>query len=288
MKIFQKGFHYSQDGPGNRLVLHLQGCNMSCPWCSNPEGLELTGTLIVDEGWLYDGLCPYGAVKTHSVNRNLCVSCKDRVCVSEHRGKGIRLSCENYGEDELMEFILSSRTLYYGGGGVTFTGGEATLQFKELFFLLKALKKYGIDTALESNATHENLSELFPYIDHLILDCKLINPDKHKKMTGLSNKTVLENISKAAFYHKDLHIRIPMIGGVNNSAEEMDDFIHFFHSLKQKNVSYEILRYHELGKDKWRSCGFVYSMDERAAVNIDEVHEFKRRLQEAGFHYRRT
>lgn len=41
--LFQKGFHYNQDGPGNRLIYHLQGCNMRCPWCSNPEGLSFTG-----------------------------------------------------------------------------------------------------------------------------------------------------------------------------------------------------------------------------------------------------
>ena len=43
MRIFQKGFNYSQDGPGNRLVYHLQGCNLNCPWCANPEGLALHG-----------------------------------------------------------------------------------------------------------------------------------------------------------------------------------------------------------------------------------------------------
>ena len=43
MRIFQKGFNYSQDGPGNRLVYHLQGCNLSCPWCANPEGLAFCG-----------------------------------------------------------------------------------------------------------------------------------------------------------------------------------------------------------------------------------------------------
>lgn len=43
IRIFQKGFNFSQDGPGNRLVYHLQGCNLRCPWCSNPEGLSLAG-----------------------------------------------------------------------------------------------------------------------------------------------------------------------------------------------------------------------------------------------------
>lgn len=38
---FQRGFNYSQDGPGNRLVYHLCGCNLQCPWCSNPEGMQL-------------------------------------------------------------------------------------------------------------------------------------------------------------------------------------------------------------------------------------------------------
>ena len=43
VRIFQKGFNYSQDGPGNRLVYHLQGCNLRCPWCANPEGLATSG-----------------------------------------------------------------------------------------------------------------------------------------------------------------------------------------------------------------------------------------------------
>lgn len=52
IRIFQKGFNFSQDGPGNRLVYHLQGCNLRCPWCSNPEGLGVSG----GEPWTTEAL----------------------------------------------------------------------------------------------------------------------------------------------------------------------------------------------------------------------------------------
>ena len=63
LKVFQKGFNYSQDGRGNRLVWHLQGCNMHCPWCANPEGMPPEGVLMTDPEQLAVSCCPRGAVK---------------------------------------------------------------------------------------------------------------------------------------------------------------------------------------------------------------------------------
>jgi pyruvate formate lyase activating enzyme len=37
MHLFKKGFSFAVDGPGNRLVYHMRGCNFRCPWCANPE-----------------------------------------------------------------------------------------------------------------------------------------------------------------------------------------------------------------------------------------------------------
>ena len=48
MLIFQKGFNYSQDGPGNRLIYHSQGCNFACKWCSNPESMPLRNDKALD------------------------------------------------------------------------------------------------------------------------------------------------------------------------------------------------------------------------------------------------
>ncbi len=158
LKIFQKGFNYSQDGQGNRLVYHLQGCNMSCKWCANPEGMKMEGVICTDQDWLTDGLCPKGAVKEGVLDRGLCNGCRDRQCLSpKHRSKGIRLSYEEKTVDEVYEEIIRSSPMFYDGGGVTFTGGEATMQFEPLKELLIRLKEAGIHTALETNGSHPRL-----------------------------------------------------------------------------------------------------------------------------------
>ena len=104
LKIFQKGFNYSQDGQGNRLVYHLQGCNMKCRWCANPEGMPVGGAMI------------------------------------REKDKSPGLSYKEYPIDEVFEEILSCKPMFFDGGGVTFSGGEATIQFGALKELLKRLK----------------------------------------------------------------------------------------------------------------------------------------------------
>ncbi|MDR2688031.1 MAG: radical SAM protein [Oscillospiraceae bacterium] len=51
MHLFKKGFSFAVDGPGNRLVYHMRGCNFRCPWCANPECFlppEGPGTPVAD------------------------------------------------------------------------------------------------------------------------------------------------------------------------------------------------------------------------------------------------
>ena len=103
IRIFQKGFNYAQDGTGNRLVLHLQGCNMHCPWCSNPEGMPLNGVLLTEKEWLDESCCPKGAVKDGVLDRGICASCLEKPCVNRYRQKGIRLSCQEYSTEELLQ-----------------------------------------------------------------------------------------------------------------------------------------------------------------------------------------
>ena len=137
LRIFQKGFNYSQDGPGNRLVYHLQGCNLHCPWCANPEGLPLRGGV-------------------------------------------------DYTIAALVDEVISSKMMFFDGGGVTLTGGEVTVQPEEVREFLSELHRLGIHTCIETNGGSDCLEALFPLVDYLIMDIKHYDSDIHKAVIGKS------------------------------------------------------------------------------------------------------
>ena len=239
LKIFQKGFNFSQDGPGNRLVYHLYGCNMRCPWCSNPEGIGLVGD--------YFTACPSDIV-TEAQN-----------CIP----------------------------MFFEGGGVTFTGGEATLQLKPLKETLKELKEIGISTAMETNGTCEKFSELLPLLDYVIMDFKHPDNTKHKTFTGISNEIIKQNITLAANSGKWLLIRVQLIGGFNTDETDFSGFLEFFSSINAENVQFELLSYHEYGKDKWLKNGLDYKM-ENAFVTDETKLCFENILKNNGLKVVRT
>ena len=162
MKIFNKGFNFGQDGPGNRLVYHLQGCNMRCIWCSNPEGMPQNG------------------------------------------GK-------EYSVDEIFDECQRSKMMLFSGGGVTFTGGEATMQFAELLELLKRLKDNKIHTCIETNGTSRGLSDLLTYIDYLIMDFKHYDSGELKRYTGVGDEITKMNFEENCKNGRQQHKQEPHI-----------------------------------------------------------------------------
>jgi len=99
--IFRSGFHTDQDGPGNRLVWHLQGCNLHCPWCTNPEGGAVGGVLLCS-GTPAADTCPRGATTAGKLDRDQCASCHERPCLHEARGRGLSWSSVECSVDEMM------------------------------------------------------------------------------------------------------------------------------------------------------------------------------------------
>lgn len=287
MKLIKKGFNYSQDGTGNRLVFHMQGCNMRCPWCANPEGIPMEGTLMVEQDKLLDSVCPYHAIRNAALDRDKCSNCTNRVCINEKRNQGIYFSCFEEGVCEILDQAVKSRMLFFDGGGVTFSGGEPTIQFEELKEALKLLKTNGIHTAIETNGTNPRLEELFAYIDLLIMDFKQIDDGVHQSVTKVSNKPIIRNVEKALLKHPNVLLRTPLIHGFNDEEKYIGQFLEFYRHYNCSNAKFEFLKYHEFGKEKWQKCGILYSI-EHGEVTDAVRGKYEEAFKKGGYRVVRT
>lgn len=236
--IFQKGFNYAQDGQGNRLVYHLQGCNLACPWCSNPEGMSFDG------------------------------------------GNTVSVS-------DIVDEAVRCRPMFFDGGGVTFTGGECTCQFEPLSEALLCLRQQGISTAIETNATAPNLPALFGLVDELIMDLKHDSNEIHRRVIGMGNTQILDNLRAACAVHPNVLVRIPLIGGFNASVENIQRFAELLETLPTDSVRIELLLYHEYGKEKWKKCGKAYTV-KNAFVSEQERCAYEEILRSHGLRVVRT
>ena len=230
--IFQKGFNYSQDGPGNRLVYHLSGCNFRCPWCSNPEGL--------------------------SINENA-----QRLTI-----------------DDVVKEALSAKMILIDGGGVTLTGGEVTCQKDGVLKLIKALKEKDVNTCIETNASLSGCEEIFDTVDYMIADFKSPFADKIKSIGG-DIETIKKNLLYRAKSGKPLLVRIPLIKFFNCTEDTARAFALFFEELNNtgnENLFFEILTYHEFGKEKYTKLNMEYTVTD-GYVTEDDIRTLLRELK---------
>lgn len=233
IRYFGRGFNFSQDGPGNRLVYHLVGCNFRCPWCSNPE------CFVAD---------------TRTTERSVT---------------------------DLCDEILRSRPMFFSGGGVTFTGGEPTLQFEALRELLVLLKEENVHTAMECNASHRRLPELFPYVDFLMTDLKHPDSETHRRVVGVGNEVTLANI-RAAATTRQLALRIPLINGFNTDDGAVEGFLRILSPLERNPAfTVELLPYHEYGRVKWEQHHMEYTV-KNGFVPPERLEEIRERFHSAG------
>jgi hypothetical protein len=70
MRIFSEGWSNDKDGPGQRLVFYLKGCDMRCRWCACPESISPeTQVMFLPErsASLCDHVCKIGFAVSRAV-----------------------------------------------------------------------------------------------------------------------------------------------------------------------------------------------------------------------------
>ena len=267
-RIFNIQRYSLNDGAGIRTLVFFKGCPLHCPWCSNPESRSREAAFIRREA--------------------KCIHCGTcALDVDECPSGAYQQMGTDYTLDELMREVMKDEVFFrVSGGGVTLSGGEVTVQFAAAKRLLQRLKEEGIHTAIETNGAHRRLGELFPLVDCLIIDFKHHDDARLRAATGVGSELIKRSVRKALVEHPEVLIRIPLIGGFNDSATDAEHFAAFFRPLDTGRARFEFLRYHEFGKDKWAQCGLPYRMERMKSAFVDDatVAQFHSIFAAAGLH----
>ena len=234
----------SVDGPGNRTAVFLQGCNINCKYCHNPE----TRALCIECGVCVER-CPEGALERGSDGKIIyhpekCIQCDTciHVCPNNSSPRTAVMTPEECYKKvkKQIPFIR----------GLTVSGGECMLRPDFLEVLFKLAKQDGLNTMIDSNGTIPfwEYPSLLEVTDGVMLDIKAFKNEDHVRVTDEKNEIVLKNAVYLAENKKLYEVRaviVPDLYDTKESIRQMGEFLAPY--LETKEFRIKLIAYRPMG-----------------------------------------
>lgn len=279
--IFNIQGYSIHDGPGIRTLVFLKGCPLRCLWCDNPESqsphveVEFFQDKCIKCGKCLT-VCEQDAInkdlscKTEEkIDRSLCNNCLK--CAGACTTQALSQIGEVYTVSQLMQKLLKDAPFWRkSGGGVTLSGGDPLRQPRFARALLQELYDRNINTTLETMgyAPRKTFRSVIELADLILFDIKHIDDDTHKKLTGVSNKLILENLKEAIKMGKSVIIRVPSIPTYNLTTSNITATVKV--AKEQGICEIHFMPFHQLGKDKYSRLGQRYQLGHLNTLSYDD------------------
>ena len=199
-----------------------------------------------------------------------CLYCANPDTISFEGGK-------QTATEEIVKMAVSQKPFFGKRGGVTFSGGEPTVQAKALSPLFDRLHDEGVNICLDTNGGvwNHDVEELLMKTDLVLLDVKQINPERHESLTGRSNTQTLKTAQWLEEHKKPFWLRYVLVPGISDFEEDIRALGEHFkgYGMLQR---VEILPYHTLGIHKYESLGQEYQLKETPHNTPEQLDRAKR------------
>ena len=254
----------TEDGPGLRTTLFFKGCNLSCPWCHNPESMGRKPDLA----WyprkcmgcnICQNACPQKAISRDEngirFNRPLCLACA--ACVEQCPNAAIELKGSKMPVERLAAILMKDKAYFGREGGVTFSGGEVMIQHEAALALARRLKAEGLNIAIDTAGCYDFklLEAMLPFIDLVLYDIKIFDSETHKRTLGADNSVILENYKLLMERDASVWVRTPVIKDATDSEENIAAIGSFIAATGEetKNMPerWELCAFNNLCRDKY-------------------------------------
>ena len=252
----------TQDGPGIRTTVFLKGCPLRCPWCHNMETwTQRPSLLYYDKDCARCGLCaavcPHAVhaltEAAHSLDRARCTQCG--LCARECPTGALELRGEWLTPSELLPRLLRDREFYaQSGGGVTFSGGEALLQFDFVRECIALAKQENLHVCLDTSGWGGRAHELAADVELYLWDVKHTDPVAHEALTGVPLAPILQSLRRVDASGGRTRLRCPIIPGINDTDSHVLAVADIANSLTHLQ-GVDLVPYHALGLVKSAALG---------------------------------
>ena len=275
------------DGPGFRTNVFVKGCNMHCVWCHNPETIKFTtelywrASICVQCGRCFDA-CPRDAInppidpeearadnstydKIIREQCDMCMKCAD-VCPTG----ALEVIGQHYTVEEVLDEVELDMPFYENsGGGMNISGGEPTVHPEYTARLLQGARSRGISSCLDTNGNckWEVLEPLLEYVDVVLYDLKHIDSAEHKRLTGVGNELILDNLKKLSEMGQPVWLRIVVIPDYSDSLDYHEKVAAFLKTLPHPPERIDLLPFHNWCESKYRQLGIRWSFADTLAMD---------------------
>ncbi len=182
--------------------------------------------------------------------------------------------------EEIVHWAVRGMPYYGDKGGVTFSGGEPLLQGQFITEAMKALKKEGINSAIDASGTYvdEYTEEAVKTCDLVLLDIKHPDPERFKIVTGKDQETLFRLIDIINRHGRHVWIRNVVVPDINDTEEDIEALNEFISQVEHID-KVELLGYHTMAVQKYGKLGITYRLKGVSPMDAEKLARLKKLIR---------